>query len=78
MGELTYISNNLIFSVALNATQFAQPKVLATFPEAPFSSSTLHSHAITPDGKRFLMRMVNESVTTEDLHVVLNWPSLVK
>ena len=40
----------------------------------------VHNYAVSPDGKRLLLRVSYDAETpeVEPLHLVLNWPSLVK
>jgi hypothetical protein len=56
------------------------PKPLFNPAEARIESTTGGNYTMSNDGKRFLVRVASASTTNEvePVHVVLNWPSLLK
>jgi len=80
--ELFFINGNTVKSVDVipGATlAFGQPRTLVSSPQLAVASTGIYLYAVSADGKRVLVR-INDDRTNEiqSLHVVLNWPSLVK
>ena len=67
--------------VKTGATFESSPaKPLINPPYAQLDSTTVSFYTISNDGKRFLLRVSPTAATTEveQVHVILNWPSLLK
>ena len=80
--ELFFVDNNIVKSVDVTlgtSPTFGPPRTLINVPGLAVASALFHQYAVSADGQRLLLRVNGEgSGEVESLHVVLNWPSLVK
>jgi len=73
--ELYYTdANSNLFAVPVGGSGDFDPGIPRRLFRAPADMNTL---AITPDGNRFLLSVLDESTESSSLEVILNWPELL-
>jgi len=83
-GRLVFGRDSVLYAVDLKSgpiPTFGAPKVLLQGAGTSMGGSAdVWGWALTPDGKRVLARSFASAATSgvEEMHVVLNWPALVK